>query len=340
MLVTRTPLRISLFGGGSDIPNFYNKSQIGVTLSAAINKYIYIAIQDVAPKHYKIMYSEVEQVSDVSMIKHELVKQCLMHFNHPGQVEIASFADIPTKGTGLGSSSSFTVGLIKGLLAQQNAVLSQSEIAELACFIEINKCNKLIGKQDQYAATFGGINRIEYTQNGVGVCPIEQDHAMLEQRLVLIYTGITRNADVVLTKQVQALEANDNKTVELTIMLRDQALLAAELLYHQQYDQLGLLLDEAWKIKREMTDNISSPDIDNLYNQIKNAGALGAKLLGAGAGGFILAYLPCDKNSKQAQSFMNTFGDRILPFTFDYEGSTLLFKNCNNDSTYSTYFNG
>lgn len=328
MIVSRTPLRISLFGGGSDLPAFYQK-QPGAVLSFTIDKYIHIVVQPVASQHVKVMYSEVEQVSHISQLKHNLVKTCLGVTGPSQNVEIASFADIPTKGTGLGSSSTFVVGLLKALDALRDIDSYGHMLAELAFGIE-NASRQVfyqldnqvsmshIGKQDHYAATFGGLNKFEfYANNEVNVQPVSMPYE-LSQNLFLVYTGKTRLADKILVRQTNLL-LTDKTTFDKTLKLRDQVDLAMKYLRATCYDDIGALLDEAWRLKRSISpDQISSPEIDALYSKILSAGAIGGKLLGAGGGGYILAYVP-HRNHEQFKSQFQP--EELLPFAYTYQPS-------------------
>ena len=326
MIVTRTPLRVSFFGGGSDVEAFYSQDQ-GAVLSATIDKYVRLAIQRVARPHVKVMYSEVEQVRSLDHIKHDRVRECLKHFNVNQNIEIASFADIPTKGTGLGSSSTFTVGLIQALSTYLGQPMSRYDIAELACHIEIQKCGQKIGKQDQYASTFGGFNFIKFNPTNVEVAPlnIKDDVVQLfADHLLCFYTGQTRSASTILSDQVGKLERSDKEIMFLTKELVDIAHTAKVELQSGRTHNVGALLDDGWRIKKKLSSGISNPLIDQMYEDAKAAGALGGKVLGAGGGGYLLLYVP----SKYQEAVLTKLKDfETLVFNFTDEGSRVVYND-------------
>ena len=326
MIVTRTPLRVSFFGGGSDVEAFYSK-QPGAVLSTTIDKYIRLAIQRVARPHVKVMYSEVEQVKEVDHIKHDRVRELLKFYDVKSNIEIASFADIPTKGTGLGSSSAFTVGLINGLGAYTGMNATRYMVAERACEIEIKKCGQKIGKQDQYAAAFGGFNRIRFYHDGVEVAPLNINSTIVEgfaNQLLCFYTGQTRSASTILSDQVNKLETHDRDTFFRTTELADIALHAERLLHDGKLNDVGSLLHDGWQLKRKLSDGITNPVIDEMYETARNAGALGGKLLGAGGGGYLLVYVPYNKQTSVLEALKD-----FEPFVFNFtdEGSKVVYND-------------
>lgn len=290
-----------------------------MVLSMAINKYVHIALQKVAVNHIKVMYSEVEQVQDVLDIKHDLVKAALTRLGPSSNIEIASFADIPTKGTGLGSSSSFTVGLIRALLAHHRINKLHGEVAELACQTEIIGCNKKIGKQDQYAATYGGFRQYTFSDKGVAQVPVPLNG--LDRKLRLVYTGLTRDANEVLSYQVNSLQQKDHNTFASTQALADMVPVAIKCLEENRLDDVGAMLNDAWHIKRVISRAITSAALDAMYSRLLIGGALGAKLLGAGGGGYFLAYVPTDKQEKFDELFHG------MPFYPDFTGSQVLLND-------------
>lgn len=326
MIVTKTPLRISFFGGGSDVEAFYQHHQ-GAVLSTTIDKYIHLAVQRVAQPHYKVMYSEVEQVKTVWDIKHDRVKATLMHFDTPAGIEIASFADIPTKGTGLGSSSAFTAGLVQAMAAYNGHQMSRYDVADLACKIEIEECGERIGKQDQYASTFGGFNFITFDKEGVDVAPLNIASQTLEwfgDNLLCFYTGQTRSASTILSDQVSKLERKDSDITFFTKELVDMAYTAKAELRAGRLQNVGALLNDGWRIKKKLSSGISNPFIDEMYEDALKAGALGGKLLGAGGGGYLLLYVPTRhqvsvlEKLKRYQNFV---------FNFTDEGSSIVYSD-------------
>lgn len=320
MIVTKTPLRISFFGGGSDLPQFYNKEP-GLVVSTTINNNIFIAVNKTATPHTKVMYSEIEVVHDSMFLKHDRVREILQKFNIRNGIEVASFSDIPTKGTGLGSSSTFTVGLLKAMLELNNIKYNRYDLAEVACEIEIQNCNQPIGKQDQYAATFGGLNAIMFSKEGTTVVPINMpsiNKKMLEDNLLCFNTGITRQASTVLSKQVKNLKSKN--TFENTKSLVFMAEVAIQYLNQNRLNDFGDLLNESWNLKKKLSDNISNDTIDEMYETARNAGALGGKILGAGGGGYMLLYVPQHQQHKVVRALRRY---EIFDFSFSDNGSTL-----------------
>lgn len=322
MIVTKTPLRISFFGGGSDIPQFYNDHE-GMVLSTTINSYIYLAVNRCVANHLKVIYSELEHTDNVDNIKHDRVRECLKHYELPSNIEICSFSDVPVKGTGLGSSSTFTVGLINALhRITSGRNIDVNEMAELASYIEITKCNEPIGKQDQFAAAYGGFNTIHFEGGGrtrVKHLDVDQLTLMeLDHNLLAFNTGISRQASMILGKQVENLKTTE--TVEHTKTMVELAKTGVKLLQKRKIDDFGNLLDQAWQIKKKLTDNVSNDKIDEMYNKAITNGALGGKILGAGGGGYLLVYVQ-EKNRNRLLEAMKNY-DRFQ-FKFSKHGSTL-----------------
>jgi D-glycero-alpha-D-manno-heptose-7-phosphate kinase len=323
MIVTKTPLRISFFGGGSDIPQFYNEHG-GMVISAAINSYIFIAAHQCVAPHLKVIYSQLELEHDVEKIKHDRVREVLKYFDMTSNMEIASFSNIPTKGTGLGSSSTFTVGLIKAIMAMRGEDCSRKYLAELASMIEIDMCGEPIGKQDQYAAAYGGLHIYRFQKNGEVVAqPFTNRKTIehLEKNLLCFNTGIVRQASSVLTEQVEKLKNNVN--VENTQKIVDMALRANWFLDCGRVDEFGELLHESWQIKKQLSSNISNGYIDEMYDKAMVAGALGGKILGAGGGGYLLMYVPEERQDKVLEAMK---GYPRFEFKFEYEGSKVEMK--------------
>ena len=319
MIVTKTPLRISFFGGGSDIPQFYNEHG-GMVISAAINSYIFIAAHQCVAPHLKVIYSQLELEHDVEKIKHDRVREVLKYFDMTSNMEIASFSNIPTKGTGLGSSSTFTVGLIKAIMTMKNESGFAHKLAELACMIEIDKCGEPIGKQDQYAATYGGLGVYNFYKDGsvARLSFIEEDKIManLQKNLLCFNTGIVRQASSVLTEQVDKLKTKVN--VDNTKRIVEMANRAVDLLVEHNYSAFGELMHESWHIKKQLSSNISNGYIDEMYDKAMVAGALGGKILGAGGGGYLLMYVPEERQDKVLEAMK---GYPRFEFKFEYEGS-------------------
>lgn len=318
MVVTKTPLRVSLFGGGSDLPNYY-KHNDGLCVSTSIDEYITIALNTCSTPHVKLMYSEIEIVNAPQELKHNRVRESLLLHEIDSGIEIASFANIPTKGSGLGSSSSFTVGLINAIRTEYDMPgRSPFDLAEDACHIEIDRCGEPIGKQDQYAAAYGGFHAYEFTQYGVAMRPIHISKAnkqLLNESLLFFSTGTTRNASDILQKQVS------NNNTDLTSQMVEIARQSVVYLERGKLDEIGSLLHESWMLKKQQADGISNTWIDKMYQTGIKAGALGGKLLGAGGGGFMMFYVPHTQH--KIRTAMRKLGCNEWFFNFTDTGSTV-----------------
>lgn len=325
MIITRTPFRVSLCGGGSDINTFYQKHG-GCVLSTTINKYMYIALHPSFDKNTTILkYSKTERVNDINKIEHNIFRECLKREGIEG-VEITSMADIP-QGTGLGSSSSFTVGLIKNLKCYKREFISKEEIAAYACDIENNVVHTTNGKQDQYAAAFGGLNFYKFNADGtVDVEPVLMGYdafKQLEKNLIMLYVGGEHKASEILEEQSKNIisakekEEGQKKIMEMTYDLKRE-------LEHDNIDYVGEILDMNWKIKKTLASGISNTQFDEWYDKGIKAGALGGKLLGAGGSGFFLFYVP-ENNQKKFREIMSELPE--LEFKFDHQGTTTIFVN-------------
>lgn len=324
MIISRTPLRMSFVGGGSDLPGFYRKSG-GAVLSTAIDKYVYVNVNKKFDNGIRVAYSKNEEVSSVQEIEHRLVRATMEYLKLDGGIEITTIADIPSKGTGLGSSSSFTVGLLHALNAFKGRYVSSEQLGFDSCHVEIDLCGEPIGKQDQYAAAFGGFNLIEFRpDDSVVVSPIICDPTTikrLEENTLMFYTGITRSASNLLKQQAEEVASDERKhatlvkMVELTYQLRDE-------LQRNNVDAFGEILHENWVLKKSITDGISTSFIDEWYDKARAAGAKGGKILGAGAGGFLMVYAPREKHEdiKRALSEL-----RPIDVGFEPLGSRIIF---------------
>jgi D-glycero-alpha-D-manno-heptose-7-phosphate kinase len=324
MIVSCAPFRVSFAGGGSDIASFYRQRR-GAVLSCAIAKYSFIVIHPFfSATKYHLKYARTELVDRIDEIQHPILREALrMQGIDPG-IEITSVADIPG-GTGLGSSSSFSVALINALYAYRRIFVPKETLAHEACVLEIELLSEPIGKQDQYAAAYGGVNLIEFERHGgVTVQPLllpTATLAELEANLMLFYSGTQRDARTVLTHQVAALE-NDDATVSRMQQMVDLAYEMRDLLLAGNLDGFGLALHRGWEIKRGLSDQISTSAIDQYYERARSAGALGGKLAGAGGGGFLLIYCP-----RPAQSDVRKALDGLqsLEFRFDWGGARIAF---------------
>lgn len=325
MIISRTPLRMSFVGGGSDLSAFY-REEVGAVLSTAVDKYVYVSVNPKFDGGIRLAYSRTEEVERLDQIEHRLFRAAFETLGIRGGVEVTTTADIPSRGTGLGSSSSFTVGLLKAMYAYLGRNISAARVAEIACDVEINRCAEPIGKQDQYAAAFGGMNLIEFMPDEtVRVDPIimtGETRRCFQQQLMVFYTGRTRSASDILRGQSEAVADNVQvrkalrRMVRLTYIMRDE-LSAGSL------DGVGEILKENWALKKSLANGISDPEIDAWHDAALLAGADGAKLLGAGAGGFLMVMAPPERH----EDVRRAVGLRQVPVSFVASGTRILFYN-------------
>jgi D-glycero-alpha-D-manno-heptose-7-phosphate kinase len=322
VIVTQTPLRISFAGGGTDFPAFLEKEEGGV-VSSAIDKYIYVIIKERFDRKIRIGYSRTEMVDRLDEIEHELVRECLRRTGIAEGVEVSTMADIPSEGSGLGSSSSVTVGLLNAMYTYQGEQRTAEELAREACQIEIDILAKPIGKQDQYIAAYGGLRCLRFRTDGaVDVESLRMDDTRrrrLSECLMLFYTGITRRADDVLREQCDNIDAQR----AVLRAMREQALAVRETLVDGPLEQLGLVLDQGWELKRRMASRISNACIDETYARARAAGALGGKVAGAGGGGFLLLYCPPDRQQSVRAALHHL---KELPFSLERDGTKVIFN--------------
>jgi len=324
MIVSCAPFRVSFAGGGSDVAQFYRRKR-GAVLSCAIAKYAFVVVHPYfnAAK-YHLKYARTELVDRVDEIEHPLLREALRMMKIEPGIEVVSIADVPA-GTGLGSSSSFSVALLNALYAHQRIFAPKEQLAREACMLEIERLGEPIGKQDQYAAAFGGVNFIEFEPHGgVTVAPLALPTdllAELEGNLLLFFTGSQRDAKSVLAHQNKAVE-EDATTFERIERMAALAYEMRDLLIAGDLDAFGRALDRGWQMKRAVSDKISSAAIDDLYARARAAGALGGKIAGAGGGGFLLLYCP-----KPAQARLHeALGDlQSLDFRLDWGGARIAF---------------
>jgi len=328
LIVVRTPFRLPLGGGATDLPPYYKKYE-GFLVTATINKYMFININRPAiVDKIKINYSKVEivGVNEIDSIKHEIVRECLRYLKIKQPIEISSMADL-SAGTGMGSSSSYTVGLLKALNAMIRRDVSTHQLAEEACKLEIELIGKPIGKQDQYAAAFGGIMVLEIDQLGkVRVSPLDLDHETvyeLENRLMMFYTNIERDTNAILTEQSRKVQVHETQAVRSMHSIKEIGCQIKKALEDGNVNEFGKLMHEHWMEKKKVSDKMSGPRIDSWYEKAMQNGAVGGKLMGAGGGGFLLF---CSENGKRKQlrSAMEAEGLRFMDFRFDWEGSKVL----------------
>jgi D-glycero-alpha-D-manno-heptose-7-phosphate kinase len=322
VIVTQTPLRVGLVGGGTDLPGYYREHG-GRVLNAAIDKYVYVIVKQRFDDDIYINYSQKEIVSRVEDIQHELVREAMYMTGVRSGVEITTLADIPSAGSGLGSSSAVTVGLLNALFTYQGQQVTALELAERACTIEIDRCRKPIGKQDQYAAAYGGICDLRF---GPGdrvdvdriTLPLHM-RRLMSNELLLFYTGITRSANVILAEQ----SSNTADRLPQLAQLRDLAGEAAAGLRDGDVEAVGVAMNKSWEVKRTLASGVSNSQIDHAVDQALTAGATGAKVTGAGGGGFLLVVCPLERQRavREALSHM-----RELPITIDPSGSRVVFN--------------
>ena len=324
MIISRTPLRMSFVGGGSDLPEFYRKYG-GAVVSTAINKFVYITLNEKFDHRIRISYSKTEEADTVAEVQHPLVRESMKLLAVRGGIEITSIADIPSKGSGLGSSSAFTVGLLHALHAYSGRYASAEQLAREACAIEIDRCGEPIGKQDQFAAAFGGFNFIQFNaDDSVSVEPIlcrRETLSKIEESIIIFYTGISRSASAILKNQREAVSSSEAKQKTLQRMVQLARDLKAELQKNNS-ETFGEILHEGWELKRSITGEISSREIDGWYAAARTAGATGGKLLGAGSGGFLMFYAPREKHDAIAESLQDL---RRIPIRFEPQGSRIIF---------------
>lgn len=321
MIVVQTPLRISFVGGGTDFEDFYTK-QGGAVLSTAINKYVFIIVKKRFDDLICLNYTKRESVETVDQLRHELVREAMKLTGIDKGIEITTLADIPAEGTGLGSSSSVTVGVLHALYSYRGELRTAQTLANEACNIEIDVLRKPIGRQDQYIAAYGNIRFITFSKSGVKLEKIElspDDRRRLNDSLLLFYTGVTRKSIEILSEQ----KASINQQVGVLVKLKEMAFEARDAILHRSFNEFGEILHQGWELKRRLNYKISNPEIDNMYETARRAGALGGKITGAGGGGFLLLYCPVEKKDDVQQALR---GYRELPFRFEHDGSKMIFN--------------
>lgn len=322
MIITKTPFRVSFCGGGSDMADFYREYG-GCVLSTTINRYMYLTIHPYFDEQKTALkYSQNEIVDNINDIQHSIF-HCVLNEKKITGVEISSTADVPS-GTGLGSSSSFTVGLLHTLACYQGKYVSKTKLAEEACKVEIEKLGAPIGKQDQYAAACGGLNFISFHKDdSVSVEPVimrGETLGNLQDNLVMFYTGITHDANKILAEQKKNIVTQADKMKNL-IRMCDLARGMKSSLESNTISDFGAILNEGWMKKKELAGSISSSRIDELYSIAMNNGATGGKLLGAGGGGFLLFYCPKEKQALLRDKLML----KSFPFKFEHDGSSVVY---------------
>ncbi len=326
MIVTRTPLRIPLGGGGTDLPSYYTQYG-GFLISAAIDKYIYITLNKRFEKSIRLSYSLTEIVDSVEEIKHPIVKEALKLLKIDSGIEITSIADVPSN-TGLGTSSAFTVGLLNALHTYKNEKVNARDLAEEACYIEIELLKEPIGKQDQYLAAFGGIICLDIDRLGtVRVLPLklsEDTLDQLESNTLIFYTGIKRSASEVLGSQSKDASLNQDKVIQGMHEIKKIGLEIKECFEKEDLERFGNLLDLHWQTKKTLSDKMTKERIDQWYEIARKNGALGGKLMGAGGGGFFMFY--CNNGKNGLRKTMEQENLKEMRFRLDFEGSKVLIN--------------
>jgi len=329
MIISRTPFRVSFFGGGTDYPTWFNKNK-GAVLATTIDKYCYITCRYLPPffdHKSRIIYSQMEHVKDIDDIDHPAVREVLRFLKINDGIEIHHDGDLPAR-TGLGSSSSFTVGLLNSLYALKGEMPTKARLAKEAIRVEQDMCKENVGCQDQALAAYGGLNYIEFGgEDHLQVRRVtisEEKVKRLENHLMLYFTGFSRTASEIAVHQIKNIP---KKAKELTAMYQ-MVQQAMELLNKNELKEFGALLDESWKIKRKLSDKISTANIDDIYETAQRAGATGGKLLGAGGGGFILLFAPPSAHKKIQEKLKKLL---LVPFKFENSGTQIIFYQPNGE---------
>jgi D-glycero-alpha-D-manno-heptose-7-phosphate kinase len=322
MIVTQTPLRISFLGGGTDFRGFYEREE-GCVLSSAIDKYIFVIIKERFDDKIRVGYTRTEMVDHLDDVQHELAREALRKTGITKKIEISTMGDIPSAGTGLGSSSTVTVGALNAMYLHLGEVRDAATLAREACEIEIETLGKPIGKQDQYIVAHGGLRFICFKPDGTvtveKVILPDASRRRLSEHLMLFYTGVTRSASAVLEEQVD----NINDRFQVLRRMKQLAVKARECLEQQAFDEFGELLHQGWEYKKQLASGISNGQIDTMYQAARRAGAIGGKISGAGGGGFLLLYCPVERQDDVRKALAPL---RELPFGLERDGSKAIFN--------------
>ena len=323
MIITRSPLRVSLGGGGTDLPSYY-EDHGGFLVAAAIDKYVYINVHKRFVEGYLLKYSHLEEAAALEEIRHPIIREALRYVGVPKNVEITSMADIPA-GTGLGSSGSFTTALLKSLHCFRKGLVDPQTLAEEACHIEIDVLGEPIGKQDQFIAAYGGITCFEFKRGEpVKATPLmisDETLFNLEDNLLLFFTGYSRSASAILKEQNDKSKEHDASMIDNLHFVKELGFKSRDALVNGDLEEFGRLMDVHWKHKKQRSGNMSNGDIDLWYETAMKSGAIGGKLIGAGGGGFLMFYA-ADKI--KLRHTMLGLGLREVRFRFDYEGTKIL----------------
>jgi D-glycero-alpha-D-manno-heptose-7-phosphate kinase len=322
VIIVQTPLRISFFGGGTDFPSFYQMDG-GCVLTSAINKYIFITIKERFDRKLRIGYTQTEMVDSVDQIQHELIREAFRKTGISQGVEITTMGDIPSAGSGLGSSSTVTVGALHAMYSYLGEIVPVERLAREACEIEIDILGKPIGVQDQYIAAFGGLRLLEFCPDGEIISQkIDLDSCLkrqLNESLMLFYTGTTRRSESILDEQ----KKNINGRLGILREMKHMALVARDELLAGHMEAFGQLLDESWQLKKQLASQISNDNLDEIYQAARRAGALGGKIAGAGGGGFLLLYCPLEKR----EAVRDALGSlQEVPIQLEPDGTKVIFN--------------
>ncbi len=322
MIIVQTPLRVSFFGGGTDFASFF-REEGGCVLSTAIDKYIFVTVKKRFDHKLRVGYTRTEMVESLDELQHELIREAFRKTGIHCGVEVTTLGDIPSAGSGLGSSSTVTIGALHALYSLRGELVSAEQLAKEACEIEIDVLQKPIGVQDQYIAAYGGLRFIEFTTNGeVLVNPLELDPATkrkLNDNTMLFYTGVTRSADNILEEQ----KGNIPDKLAVLREMKEMAYMARDELRVGNVDAIGELLHESWQMKKQLASRISNGSLNEMYETARNAGAMGGKITGAGGGGFLLLYCP---HRRQESVRYALRGLQELSFTMEADGSKVIFN--------------
>jgi len=329
MIISRSPVRITLGGGGTDLPSYYSKYG-GALIAAAIDKYTLVTAHTRFDDDIKLNYSNAETVKEIDDIKHNIFREALRFLDIKKGIELTSLSDMPSS-SGLGTSGSFTIALLNALHTYKKDFVSQEKLAEEACFIEMEVLKEPIGKQDQYISAVGGITYFEFANDGkVTIKPIkmsEEAQDELQNNIILFFTGIQRSASKILREQDTKSKNNEDKTIETLHQIKKIGLDTKKAFETGDVDKFGKFLDDHWNIKKQLSKGVSNPFIDECYNHALKNGALGGKIMGAGGGGFFMFYH--NGNNTQKTAFikeMNTKGLKKMRFNFDFEGTKIVLN--------------
>lgn len=322
MIIVQTPLRVSFFGGGTDFPSFFMEEG-GCVLSSAIDKFIYLTVKERFDDKLRVGYTRTEMVDEVNELQHELIRESLRTTGILSGVEITTMGDIPSEGSGLGSSSTVTVGALHALYAYQGEIVSAERLAREACTIEIETLRKPIGIQDQYIAAYGGLRFIEFMPDGevkTERVNISTDaRRALNDNFLLFFTGVGRKSSTILKEQKSNIKERLSELREI----KQMAYQARTYIEAENFDALGDLMHQSWELKKRLAGTISNSHINDMYEAARNAGAVGGKIAGAGGGGFLLLYVPYERQNKVREVLKDL---QELPFRLESDGTKIIFN--------------